>query len=123
MHCDACAVVLAGLDSGEDGPALGVRFTYHPGDPGMRDDSGVLCGRCWAGWAVELGRPRKRVCALCGAAVSRLQSLHLRRLDHPEGWQLCARHAAERLNLLRTVEPKFDADTFRLPLDTSQVRS
>jgi hypothetical protein len=50
--------------------------------------------------------------------VARLASLHLRRLDVAgQAWQLCRQHAAERLNLLRTVEPKFDPRTFRFPLE------
>jgi hypothetical protein len=32
------------------------------------------------------------------------------------GWQLCTAHALDFLNSLRTVEPKLDPATFRLPV-------
>lgn len=121
-RCDLCGTQVAGLAApGESGSGQGVRFTYHPGDPRMRDDAGMLCGLCWAQWVTALGDPRARACACCGAAVTRRSSLHLRRLDNPgNGWQLCARHAAETLNSLRTVDPKFDPESFRLPLDREE---
>lgn len=55
---------------------------------------------------------------MCATPVRRRASLFLRRLDEQSGWQLCTAHAAELLNGLRTVEPKLDPATFRLPLDT-----
>lgn len=83
----------------------------------MRDDSNVLCGGCWSGWTAALGEPRARVCARCGAPVTRTNSLHLRRTDGVgNGWQLCAAHAVDLLNELRTVAEKLYVDSFRFPL-------
>lgn len=118
MRCDICPAWLSGLaGDGTVDPAGGVRFSYHPGDPGLRDDSGVLCQSCWQGWVDTLGTPRTRVCAICSTQVRRRASLYVRRLDWQSGWQLCTPHAAELLNTLRTVDTKFDPATFRLPLD------
>lgn len=118
MRCDVCAVRLSGLADGEVAQATaGVRFSYHPGDPGMRDDSGVLCVGCWRRWTARLDTPRARVCAICGAPVRRRASLFVRRTDAAQSWQLCTPHAADLLNVLRTVDPKLDRATFRLPLD------
>lgn len=119
MRCDRCARAVSGpcppgsvLDHG------GVRFGYHPGDPRMRDDSGVLCGLCWGEWTASWGAPRPRVCAECGRPVARRASLHLRRTDAVgAGWQLCATHAVAALNELRTVVEKIDPSGFRFPLD------
>jgi hypothetical protein len=121
MRCDRCGTGLSGLarDPHED-PLGGVRFTYHPGDPALRDDSGVLCERCWSGWTTTFGAPQQRVCATCGTAVRRRASLFVRQLDWQTGWQFCTAHAVELLNGLRTVTPKLDPATFRLPLDTPQ---
>ena len=119
-----CDALLPGLIAGSgDSPACGVRFSYHPGDPTLRDDSGVLCGACWSTWADWLDIPRARVCAACGTAVTRTSSLHLRRLDTRATWQLCTPHAADLLNRLRTVQPKLDPATFQLPLDRPERRS
>ncbi|GAC1407905.1 MAG: hypothetical protein NVSMB60_28840 [Mycobacterium sp.] len=124
LRCDVCDVLIPGLIAGPDsGAARGVRFTYHPGDPGMRDDSGVLCGQCWESWARRLGAHRTRVCATCGTAVRRTTSLHLRRTDSRDTWQLCTPHAAELLNTLNTVDPKLDPTTFQLPLAQPEPRS
>lgn len=119
MHCDICGVLLSGLaDRTEDAPLAGVRFSYHPGDPRMRDDSGVVCRGCWQDWTEPLREAGARRCATCGAAVRRTGSLHLRRMDTAGGgWQLCPPHAAHALNALRTVQPKLDPAHFRLPLD------
>jgi hypothetical protein len=123
LRCDRCSAWLSGLMTGaRDERTAGIRFSYHPGDPGMRDDSGTLCGSCWQVWASELGMPRSRVCAACGRPVERRASLHLRRLDGPSGWQLCGPHAVELLNALSTVEPKLDPVTFRFPLDRPEGR-
>ena len=122
MRCDRCSRTLAGpADPGRVDADRGIRFGYHPGDPRMRDDSNVLCGECWAGWIGELGPPRPRVCARCAAAVTRATSLHLRRTDEVgNGWQLCAAHAVDLLNELRTVPEKLDVETFRFPLADGQ---
>jgi hypothetical protein len=124
LRCDVCDALLPGLIAGSaDSPARGVRFSYHPGDPRLRDDSGVLCGECWAAWAHQLGEPRPRTCATCGTPVTRTTSLHLRKADTRETWQLCTPHAAELLNLLNTVDPKLDPSTFQLPLAQTEPRS
>jgi hypothetical protein len=126
MRCDICGVRLSGLYDGVGGqaPTAGTRFSYHPGDPAMRDDSGVLCTPCWLGWTGAWGDPEPRTCATCGTPVPRRASLFVRRWDQQQSWQLCTPHAADLLNTLRTVEPKFDRATFRLPLDpTAHHRS
>ena len=124
LRCDVCNALLAGLIGGAGrGDMRGVRFSYHPGDPGMRDDSGLLCGACWSAWEGSLGTPRARSCAVCATPVTRTTSLHLRRVDTRATWQLCAPHAAELLNTLTTVTPKLDPATFLLPLAHQQTRS
>lgn len=135
LRCDVCNALLPGLIPGRPGSADrpddgdgrgGVRFSYHPGDPRMRDDSGVACERCWSEWSHWLGRPRPRICAVCEAPLVRTSSLFVSRLaEGPadrQTWQLCSRHAAELLNRLRTVEPKFDPATFQLPLAREEAR-
>ena len=119
LRCDVCGRSLAGLVAGDD-PAdetagLGVRFAYHPGDIELQDSSGTLCGGCWAEWCRWLGSDRPGRCSVCGEEAGRWQSLHLRRMGGSEHWRLCAPHAADLLNRLETVQPKFDRDTFRLP--------
>lgn len=126
LRCDLCDALLPGLipdrpnlpdgPDVRDGRAGGVRFSYHPGDPRMRDDSGVVCTGCWSQLAGWLGEPRERTCAVCSATVARTTSLHLRRVGAQDTWRLCSVHAAEMLNRLSTVEPKFDPETFQLPL-------
>lgn len=118
LRCDSCDALLPGLipDSSGEQRGGGVRFSYHPGDPRMRDDSGVLCGGCWTELASRLREPRAHSCAECGAKVAWRSSLHLRPAGSREAWQLCSVHAAEILNRLTTVEPKFDPETFQLPL-------
>jgi hypothetical protein len=124
LRCDECDVLLPGLIPEAGVGRAGVRFSYHPGDPRMRDDSGVVCAQCWSGWTDWLGQPRPRVCAVCDTPLARTASLFVTRLgDGPadrQTWQLCAPHAAELLNRLSTVEPKFDPDAFQLPLARSE---
>lgn len=118
LRCDMCDALLPGLIAATgDSPARGVRFSYHPGDPRMRDDSGVLCGTCWSDWADWLGSPEPRICAICKTPLSRTSSLFMTKLVDRQTWQLCAPHAADLLNRLSTVEPKLDRGTFQLPLD------
>ena len=120
LRCDECDVLLPGLIPEAGVGRAGVRFSYHPGDPRMRDDSGVLCAGCWSGWTDWLGQPRPRVCGVCETPLTRTSSLFVTRLGEGpadrQTWQLCAPHAAELLNRLRTVEPKFDPASFELPL-------
>lgn len=109
LRCDVC---------GRPRPAPGgaVRFSYHPGVPELRDDSGLACRECWHSLTAEMSPDAPAaVCARCAAAVTRRQSLHLRRFDDPRSWRLCAAHAVEFLNCLRTVAPKLDPAAFRFP--------
>gem|GEM_PF-1594081 len=119
LRCDFCGRWLTGVASpGRDDAGAGIRFTYHPGDPRMRDDSGTACASCWTDWEAEFGPARPGVCADCGVELTRRSSLHLRRYDVAgPPWQFCREHAAYRLNFLLTVDPKLDPDEFRLPLD------
>jgi hypothetical protein len=124
LRCDMCNALLPGLIAAPGShPDQGVRFSYHPGDPRMRDDSGVLCGTCWSDWADWLGTPEQRICAICKIPLTRASSLFVTQLADRQTWQLCAPHAADLLNRLRTVEPKFDRATFQLPLDRPERRS
>lgn len=119
MCCDRCGTLLVGPTEGEEtaGP-FGVRFLYHPGDFFHKDDSGMLCGRCWSATMAWLGAERPEgCCAVCQVAVEHARSLHLHRSNDPYGWQLCKLHAVEFLNGLRTVDPKLDLDTFTLAGD------
>lgn len=93
-----------------------VRFSYHPGNPHLRDNSGLLCLACWnelaAGWDES---PIVDHCAKCQVTVSRFTSLHLRASETSGEVQLCASDAVDFLNGLRTVDPKLDPVTFRFP--------
>ncbi len=140
LCCDICGRFLTGLAPRTDGPApaarplrragdaghrggvdsggrhqAGVRFVYHPGKPELRDTSGLACQACWDDAVRLLAGQAPGRCAACGAPVSRLGSLHLRRYHDPQAWRLCAAHAVEFLNRLRTVQPKLDPATFRFP--------
>lgn len=109
LRCDFCGRFRCA-------PNGAVRFGYHPGAPRFRDNSGLACEACWADAVSGLNRSAAvSSCAACGAVLTRTTSLHLRRLDDSHTWRLCAGHAAQFLNLLRTVEPKFDPATFRFP--------
>ena len=124
LRCDVCNALLPGLIAEpRDDQGRGVRFSYHPGDPRMRDDSGLLCGTCWTEWAGWLGSPEPRICAVCKAPLARTSSLFVTKMLDRQTWQLCAPHAADLLNRLQTVEPKFDRSTFQLPLDRPERRS
>jgi hypothetical protein len=138
LCCDVCGRLLAGLAARPTPPASpaqapqgsageaghldgagdhrdGVRFVYHPGKPELRDASGLACQACWDDAVRLLADPGPGRCAACAAPVSRLGSLHLRRYDDPQAWRLCAPHAVDFLNRLRTVQPKLDPATFRFP--------
>ncbi len=121
-RCDRCGSPLSGLvdpgtplEPGDTPDRPGVRFSYHPGEVSLVDDSGVVCLTCWEEWTRPLGQPTSLECAVCSTALSRKESLFLRPVGADVAWQLCARHAAEQLNQLLTVEPKLDRETFRLP--------
>lgn len=121
LRCDRCGLPVTGLlddeRQGDTGPQprVGVRFSYHPGDLDMRDDSGLMCWSCWQTWTEPLGQPVALACCVCATPLSRTDSLFLRRVGDERAWQLCSRHAAEALNDLLTVDPKLDPATFRLP--------
>lgn len=109
LRCDACGAFLTGPDGAGDVPGPhGVRFLYHPGDFFRKDDSGLLCGDCWAETTAWLGERAKGRCSACGAEVEHTRSLHVHRAGDPASWQLCREDAAAFLNRLRTVEPKLD---------------
>lgn len=108
LRCDVCGCLI-GMPEG------GIRFAYHAGKPLLRDASGLMCGPCWADVAGTVNPLASRQCADCGWALTRYRSLHVRCLDGPQKWRLCAEHAVEFLNRLRTVDPKIDLATFRFP--------
>ena len=110
LRCDLCGTMLAG-------PAAGVRFVYHPGVPALRDDTGLVCLRCWDAATGAMDTTAVARCAVCAAPAPRQRSLHLRRFDQPDPWRLCAEHAIAFLNSLATVQPKLDPATFRFPAD------
>lgn len=121
LRCDRCALPVSGLVDPEAAasdarPGLGVRFSYHPGDVSLVDDSGLVCRSCWQEWTGPLGDPESFVCAICSRRLAREESLFLRPVGAQVAWQLCAPHAVDQLNQLRTVEPKLDRASFRLPL-------
>ena len=119
LRCDVCRRSLTGLVPGDDpvdrSATGGVRFAYHPGDIDLQDSSGTVCADCWAEWVAWLGGDQPGRCSVCGVEAGRWQSLHLRQMGGSQHWRLCAPHAADLLNRLDTVQPKFDRDTFRLP--------
>jgi hypothetical protein len=139
LRCDVCGRRLTGLAARTPAPASpaqaswksasgsgrpdGVRFVYHPGRPELRDTSGLACQTCWDDTTREFTGVAGGRCAACGAPAGRLASLHLRRYDDPHTWRLCAPHAVEFLNRLRTVEPKLDPATFRFPFEADAARN
>jgi hypothetical protein len=121
LLCDACESFVPGLTNGPETDG-GVRFVYHPGRPQLRDTSGLLCARCWGEVQQRFGETRHpRQCSVCGQAVARHTSLHVHRFEDARAWRLCAQHAVEFLNDLRTVQPKLDPATFRFPFADDPV--
>jgi hypothetical protein len=111
LRCDRCGTYLAK-------PGEAIRFLYHPGDLSLKDDSGLLCRRCWTGlrdWLGEQGVENR--CARGDEPVEHPASLHIQRTGESDGWQLCRHHAVDFLNKLRTVDPKLDPETFTLAGD------
>jgi hypothetical protein len=94
-----------------------VRFTYHPGAPALKDNSGLMCEECWHDVAAWLGASAGAtdMCLRCGAHL-REGRLVVIRPGQLSTWTLCRLDAVEFLNNLRTVEPKLDAATFRFPV-------
>lgn len=118
LRCDHCGKGLAGPEGLPGGAGrLGVRFTYHPGSPALKDDSGLMCEGCWAGVVTWLGAPAgaSSACARCGAGLDEGRLVVLRP-GELLAWFLCRRCAVAFLNGLRTVTPKLDVDTFRFPV-------
>ena len=109
---------LAGPEGGIAGSGRrGVRFTYHPGAPALKDNSGLMCEECWSDVSAWLGPPGgvTDACLRCGAHL-REGRLILARPGQLTGWTLCRLDAVAFLNTLRTVEPKLDPTTFRFPI-------
>lgn len=132
LSCDRCERTLAlppGMAGGMAGPSgaertdaagpdsqLSVRFSYHPGDPHLRDNSGLLCLACWRALSRDwVGEPAVDRCVRCSVPVTRFTSLHVRSSELAGSVQLCADHALDLLNALVTVEPKLDRRAFRFP--------
>ena len=117
LRCDWCASVLTGLE-GSEAPAgrTGVRFTYHPGSPALKDDSNLLCKTCWETASAWLGAPAATpaACSICNDALGEGR-LVVTRTGELTCWLLCRVHAVEFLNRLRTVEPKLDPGGFSFP--------
>lgn len=118
MRCDRCGCVLVGpAGSGLAEGRSAHRFLYHPGDVGLRDDSGLLCDGCLEQARGELGASAKNRCCVCSVTLARDRSLFVYLGGTTKPWQLCATHGASFLNTLRTVEPKLDPSTFTLSGD------
>lgn len=116
LRCDRCERLLAGPGGDVLAGPYGIRFVYHPGDPRLSDDSGLLCRDCWSVIEDRLGNARpSNMCAVCNAPVDRFSSLHLRGAGEARTWQLCIPHAVAFLNELTTVTPKLDPATVHFP--------
>lgn len=116
LRCDRCGDVLTGPALGASGSRRGVRFRYHPGTPELGDDAGLLCERCWQDVVAWSGTPEVDRCSRCGADLRAAPALVVAAVGEVTGWLLCTPDALELLNSLRTVEPKLDPETFRLPV-------
>lgn len=92
-----------------------MRFRYHPGAPELGDDAGLLCEACWDACTEWLGKPVPGECSRCGVDLRAAPVLVVSGGGDLAGWLLCTAHALAFLNSLRTVEPKLDPTTFRLP--------
>lgn len=125
-RCDRCGLPVTGAvepqtldlpaDSTEERDRRGIRFSYHPGEISLRDDSGILCAACWREWTEPLGEPTSFICAICGKTLTREESLFVRAVGAKTAWQLCDADAVDLLNQLDTVNPPLDKETFHLPL-------
>lgn len=125
LCCDRCGQALAGPSwAGQDtSERTGVSMTYHPGDPRLGDNSGLVCQPCREVMTAPLDPARPmNVCAACGVQVHRVTSLHVSFGGDPNHWQLCHEHAVGFLNALRTVEPKLSRQDFRFPLAPDDSR-
>lgn len=119
LRCDRCGSPLTGLAGFPFAEGrLGVRFSYDPGIPALRDDAGLMCESCWAEVSSWMGSQlRGTRCSRCRAALD-----HGRLVVSLPGdllaWSLCRSDAVEFLNGLRTVDPKLDAVLFEFPVDS-----
>lgn len=117
LRCDRCDNVLVGPAAPT--PAAGrrgVRFRYHPASPVLGDDAGLLCEACWNDSTTWFGAQVIGRCSRCGVDLRTAPVLVVAETGDLAGWLLCTTHALEFLNSLRTVEPKLDPATFRLPM-------
>lgn len=115
LCCDRCGSALVGPAGASGGDRAGVRFQYHPGTPELGDDAGLVCQRCWTGMTDWLGERRPASCSRCGTDLRTEPSLFVYELGDLRAWMICRDDALEFLNALRTVDPKLDPATFRLP--------
>lgn len=118
LRCDRCDGVLVGPAAPMSGGGpRGVRFRYQPAAaPGLGDDAGLLCEACWRDCTTWFGTPAIGRCSRCGADLRTAPALVVSGAGDLGGPLLCATHALEFLNSLRTVEPKLDPETFLLPV-------
>ncbi|HET6953027.1 MAG TPA: hypothetical protein VFI47_21785 [Acidimicrobiales bacterium] len=117
LRCDRCDAVLVGPATPTPGGGVrGVRFRYHPGAPELGDDAGLLCEACWHDCAAWFGAQVIGQCSRCGVDLRAAPALVVSAVGELAGWLLCTADALEFLNSLRTVEPKLDPRTFRLPV-------
>lgn len=117
LRCDRCGAALAGPSgSAATHGRLGVRFTYHPGAPALKDDAGLMCEACWSEVLAWLGTPGGSGdrCTRCREALDDGRLVVLRQ-GELVSWSLCRTDAVGFLNGLRTVDPKLDDATFRFP--------
>lgn len=123
LRCDICGTGLAGSAIlAPDDPRAAIRLFVHPGDPLHRDDSILVCQRCWmelTGWMGAEATPD--ACAVCGEAVSYEASLHVLvmtgRVGEAPEWQLCRRDAVSLLNRFRFTDPKMRVEDLALKAD------
>jgi hypothetical protein len=115
LCCDRCGVPLTGPEGTAAGSRAGIRFLYHPGRAEWGDDAGLLCRRCWDATVVWFGERNPDACSRCRTDLRTAPSLFVHHHGDLSAWRLCRDDAVEFLNTLRTVDPKLDPATFRLP--------
>jgi len=117
LRCDRCDAVLVGPAAPTPGAGVrGVRFRYHPAARELGDDAGMFCEGCWQACNVWFGEQAIDRCSRCGVDLRSAPALVVSAVGELAGWLLCTSDALEFLNSLRTVEPKLDPETFRLPV-------
>lgn len=117
LRCDCCQrrLVLPPGFAGEPASQRSIRFSYHPGDPHLRDNSGLSCQPCWDRLVGTWTASAPDRCAACAAPVTRFTSLHVKSSAQSGSHQLCMVHTVAFLNALATVQPKLDQASFRFP--------